>query len=660
MNTLNRSKNKARSLTLLTSDSTFNVHEFLNQFFNYIFIDCCNCIEKECLISNTQTFAPTFFKNFIQTPIKKEALQKQQECSVINSSTQIYSKYFKTLDKPSLVDSLINSFKLMGLIYQSDNSFRYYLLNNERFSWKNIKQLDESNILQFSISFPEIYAKIYTFFDNETEREYWTLSNFTLFVKSLLWYFRKGIVDTICSFILANTNVSGISVGSTNIDSDYDITLYGSNENIFKTIYTFNNKILQLFKVPANIVFDTNMYGVSFIKEGKDYRCGTNNFSVVGLNKITKEASITQNIWALIKVASCMYSIQEGDEMLYDLLKKTISYTRSENFKIAFKAAENFVNKFESNPNNYDKIVKNMDNLDYGNELNSDFYLTNYISFVNYNGIETYLTRGAFLDVVVNGQMCSTANANSKVQLILPEYFDSFIENITDLMIHYNKDKYLNRAITVLAKIELLLPSNILKNVRAILNDIKNIQSECKIKLVNCFKFQLMKNCVECIRIVSEVYFDEISTDTIKSGRELFIDMSSDFYMSENESNESSSSSLTNLQSKLSPVKSTFNIHNISNSSSNESNNDSDESDESEIVPRSSSSGKSNGSSLDSIGNISLGSIGSVKSSYDNINTMDNLRNTFKKNERKINFENIRSRSAWDDDTPTVKKSNLR
>ena len=55
---------------------------------------------------------------------------------------------------------------------------------------------------------------------------------------------------------------------------------------------------------------------------------------------------------------------------------------------------------------------------------------------------ETYYTRGAFIDVVINQQTCNGVN---NINLDENEYLDSYIENLVDYVKHDRKEKYLFR-----------------------------------------------------------------------------------------------------------------------------------------------------------------------------------------------------------------------
>jgi hypothetical protein len=74
--------------------------------------------------------------------------------------------------------------------------------------------------------------------------------------------------------------------------------------------------------------------------------------------------------------------------------------------------------------------------------------LANDLSLINVFTAESYYTRGAFLDVVVNQQMCKSG----VLQVDRDAYIDSFTENVAEHLIH-SKQKYHDRATAALAKL---------------------------------------------------------------------------------------------------------------------------------------------------------------------------------------------------------------
>ena len=204
-----------------------------------------------------------------------------------------------------------------------------------------------------------------------------------------------------------------------------------------------------------------------------------------------------------------MNFIKESNELLYELLSDVIvNELRDFNVSELLQLGEDFINIFESNTSNYDKIIRYLINID-------DSEINNFISFINYNGQETYFTRGAFIDIVVNNQMCK----NEIVKLSDDEILDSFIENVSDLMVHYNKSKYVERIKKSTERLNKLNIQNIKK--------LEKIQQNCKSidVLEECEIFKFYKLCVLIIIDAFKNYMI-LSDEEIKKGINLFKIMS--------------------------------------------------------------------------------------------------------------------------------------
>ena len=121
----------------------------------------------------------------------------------------------------------------------------------------------------------------------------------------------------------------------------------------------------------------------------------------------------------------------KGFKHLYNA-NKTLIYLRNKdsekiNYTSLFEIEDSFINAYE------DKLLG----------------LNEYISLTNFYGIETYFTRGAFLDTVVNGQMCKT----DTVILSSVDYISSILENAGFFFLHNNKTKYFIRVYNSILKL---------------------------------------------------------------------------------------------------------------------------------------------------------------------------------------------------------------
>lgn len=529
-------------------------------FFNYLFNDCCGCFEKECDIfelknNNLNQIIVKYNKN--GNPNKNpnnlndlnvDVNTEEKKCNTIrvdigDTLKNVYSDSSYS-SKIALVIKFIELFKKSGLIVEDQNM--YFLLNsNMRFKWNNIKMLTVKDIQKFkNKNGQDIINKLKNEYLKEATEE-----QELLIIKSLFWYFRKVVVDSIVSDIIIlngyEKDVKAMSVGSTTLTSDYDITLDGTYNKNSRVIRRFDMFVEVLFMDDSESVFDTNIYGVSFIK-GKDTvvetpigtlnenpinvvvnkafesvheKCG--NFNYILSND--RDFIISQHIWAFVKLLLRLKKIQDQDEKLYALCLDELSKKLGDN--LYFSSAKQFMNKYESNVNNYEKTVKFASEfLKDVNDENSKYYVSNFISYVNYNGSETYLTNGAFLDVVVNNQMCQPKNI---VNLDNNSYLDSFIENLSDLITHYHKKKYLVRAKNAFDKmleIDKGLKEEIKNDVLKNIEDIRTIQKNCSDDILECQSFLIVSKILVCIIEVFKRYIDwsEIPEENLKESVKRF------------------------------------------------------------------------------------------------------------------------------------------
>lgn len=485
------------------------VHNFLDNFFRYVLTDICNCVEKECTILNMQKQLPKLYEkyfNILSVP------KKTSHCNQISSEKRVFHSTFQQFTKMEVVDIILSDMKKLKLL--SQHKGKYYLLNSyKRFSWKNIQHLNNNDDAKYLTENTKTYRSICLFFGGD---------DFVLYVKCILWFLRKIIVDSIVSNVINNADTIAISVGSTKIDSDYDVTLYGKYVNIYKVIHRFNKKFQMIFNETSDIVFDTNVYGASFIKLNSNHSsstkktCGDKEFEYIPLSSDNEK--IAQHVWAFVKLLTRLEDILKHNDILYDLLKSSINVSSA--YGSLLSAAEEFTNKYDPSPDYYDKVVLLLKDKD-NSEENISF--NNYISFVNYNGSETYFTRGAFLDIVVNQQMCGK-ESHDKILLSTHDYFDSFIENVADLMYHYHKDKYTIRAQTALTRImemeKNLSKRKLYKGAQEMLEEIKKLQIDCKSSkgILKCSNFLIMHTCMKVVDTVTKVFIGNIPKDILDFG----------------------------------------------------------------------------------------------------------------------------------------------
>jgi hypothetical protein len=226
----------------------------------------------------------------------------------------------------------------------------------------------------------------------------------------------------------------------------------------------------QLFKEVSAVIFDTNLYGSAFIqfttksdhapssptKVSPEFidsnpksklsqpfhtsiRCNNKNFYYI---RTDSSFVHSQHAWAIMKLIYQIDTHQDNtlkhslnldnifaNNLYYQTAKRMYNFLKKYKYTIPYHIIVNELGKYTSK--------------------SSDLY-TSFVSLVNFFGHETYFTRGSFLDVVVNTQMCKIP----KVPLDSHAYLDSFIENTADF-IHSWKEKYLKRAQLALEKLRI-------------------------------------------------------------------------------------------------------------------------------------------------------------------------------------------------------------
>ena len=307
----------------------------------------------------------------------------------------------------------------------------------------------------------------------------------------------------------ANIEVDAVSVGSTKILSDYDVTLYGNFRLMSEVIELFNEKMNVMYGNSSEVIFDTNVYGTSFIKLPRKTIFGNDNDS--NLYDVETKACTggefqymkgnsddvidMQHVWAFIKVLKALKMIEKFDVRIYTSLYKYMESKLTENAMKYLEEAGSFMS-FLNKRRDYVKVLNSYETLK-SNLLNTDpILLTNmYISLVNYYGSETYFTRGAFLDIVVNQQMCGSDNI--RVDLNNSELMDSIIENIGEVMMHVNRVKYTDRVESAIKGLKLDNKEKYEKY--CVLSMLKETQRKCNEDILNCGIYVMLHSCVRLL-----------------------------------------------------------------------------------------------------------------------------------------------------------------
>lgn len=417
----------------------------------------------------------------LQIPFLK-LVKNKQICTEINKNFDITNL--------TLYDNLIENvlFYFINKNILIKIGVKYYIISGTdklKLTWENIKTITDKNI------------------------------------KELLWLFRKIIIDTILRkilFSIQDKDFKMYSVGSSNINSDYDITLYGKTSDKSLVINRFQQEFKKYFYDDSAIVFDTNIYGEAYITFNpevgyeKFYTKVTCEMDFFYLNESSNDSQL---MWGLVKYLS---NIRDsfGESIYNDLtyfMEKKLKYNHVYNAK---KTLIYLRNK-DKDSITYEKLFNIKESFieSYDDTLSG---ISDYISLINYYGSETYYTRGAFLDTVVNNQMCKS----DIVKLNECDYIVSILENAGFFFIHNNKTKYIIRVYKTLLKLinnysdnyNIIKTQHSFKTLTSIIEDLGENPDEkyCKwilndsFDLLKCEKFNIFNQLFNIIYKLLSIY----------------------------------------------------------------------------------------------------------------------------------------------------------
>ena len=175
---------------------------------------------------------------------------------------------------------------------------------------------------------------------------------------------------------------------------------------------------------------------------------------------------------------------------------------------------------------------------------------TDFVSLVNSFGFETYYSRGAFLDIVVNTQMCKNSDI---LQLNEHDYIESIIENTGFFLVHSDKGKYIERVLNSLKKLKKITQFN--RKLNALYETLFNRLKKHKITkdsyicnisdlhLSSCRKYTYFEILVKLIYYLLEHF--------IKKDKRVIIPFELFIQPYENISPSSSMSSISNIDSNV-------------------------------------------------------------------------------------------------------------
>jgi hypothetical protein len=304
----------------------------------------------------------------------------------------------------------------------------------------------------------------------------------------------------------------------------------------------YREEIFDKFKDISEVVFDTNLYGMSswinitepgkaedfpyndlFDPPGDEFKiCSGKNFKYL---KSDDDTIISQHIWALVKLFTCLETVEDYDDTIYDFLMKKLLKVDG-NLLLLLKEAFKTISLY---PSDVKRLPNIMNLITYQKGVITPNFYNNFISFVSYNSPESYFTRGTFLDVVLNQQTCKSS-PEQRLELNADEYLDSFIENMSEILTYYRKDKYIQRAKSSLKNFHLngkfRISPTLFTQTEINLNEITTSQSECNdtAVLALCTPFEIMEKVLDTLLpILNHVFNVYYGRRQIETGIQNFI-----------------------------------------------------------------------------------------------------------------------------------------
>lgn len=274
-------------------------------------------------------------------------------------------------------------------------------------------------------------------------------------IKQILFDFRKKIVDALINKIfkvfpaclnnICISNASGSVGPEATLDSDYDLTIAGHYQ-VSTMIQIFNSVIEKVFKASPSEVFDTNLYGYSFLIPQNST---SKNRLIWEIDQIGKYSclfsneikSYKQDKWAYLRLFSFCYNHytrirflnEEINNFFINGLFKMKATEKANNYISQMKEFENLINTNTDTILETDKIIDK--------ELVKQQVIDS-LSHMNYYGDETYFTQGAFIHVV-GTMFYYRKEENHKKVLLFKSYYliHSMIENLAYFIHAFEKKK---------------------------------------------------------------------------------------------------------------------------------------------------------------------------------------------------------------------------
>lgn len=454
-------------------------------------------------------------KNQCPPDDKYNLTEKENEKNIICSEIKVKDKNENSAKYHSYIEQAFEYLLNNNYLIKRDNVF-YIKPDDDGFllklSWENIKSLKSDN-------------------------------------QKIFWLFRKLVVDSLLKKIYIRENKQNkdyemqiYSVGSTNLTSDYDITLYGTNESKINIMKLFQEEFNAIFNEHSSIVFDTNIYGKAYIEfnypiknpdlykyyEAIDCKNKTQPFYYLK----SSNDQLSCLMWGFMKY---LRDFMEGfDESLYHKLCHYMNKSIP-NIEPFLKITNNTLLYLKNQATNINYIsLFNIEKTIMSKYSDNLTALHDYISIINFYGIETYFTRGAFIDTVVNAQMCNPIDSTNKIKLSEVDHLCSILENGGFFFLHSYKTKYFIRVYNTLYSLINSYPEKYNKiKEHKIFNKLNKLfiklkgsdnnfdKNYCNIEndfdLKKCEKFKIFNYIIFLTNELLKIYFSDINLESLNN-----------------------------------------------------------------------------------------------------------------------------------------------
>jgi len=371
------------------------------------------------------------------------------------------------------------------------------------------------------------------FSDNKIAKEKVIQLNKSVKLLKMLSSIREFYVDYLFNCCNDNKNTVYKSFGSTNITSDYDISILGKNapEIMIKMFNSFLGK----YDNSLAISFDTNIYCVGYFSSLDINKSMTtdigNNISVIKLQTPTDINYAL--IFSFIKLMDIDFSNHEISPKIQNIINESKNYVcrlkniydsvyttiESKYKKINSADTLDIITKYKINgkisKKLYDKLYNRTSDIDKINNLYELACVANYFS------IESYYTCATVNVVVLELQ-----GKKENLKLGQYEYVCSAIENLGDFLNHLNNhiiksnineiiikiSKYVYRIYYSLSKINSLYIKNTNDIENLVINQRGNIDSltEVQLNLLNYYTKEDLQDINNYKNRITKQVLDEI------------------------------------------------------------------------------------------------------------------------------------------------------